>query len=276
MSMLSVRVWRGGGAAAGGRFVAYDVPRHPAQTVLDVVTHIQRRIDPTLAYRFACRVGMCGSCAMTRQRHARAGRAARTSKPWPRTAPRDRAAREPAGDSRSRHRHARVLRQVGAREGAVRADRDATRRIRDDRARRRRRGSRWTPRSSASAAASATRAAMSSAGIARTSVRRRSIARGRSSTTRATARDARAARRGRGRRGLPCLSHASELHRSLSEGARADRVDRRSQARDGLRGAQGRSVVSADRVSDGSRCCGSRSGRARRCSRSASSCISSR
>jgi succinate dehydrogenase iron-sulfur subunit len=33
--------------------------------VLDVVTHIQRHLDPTLAYRFACRVGMCGSCAMT-------------------------------------------------------------------------------------------------------------------------------------------------------------------------------------------------------------------
>jgi fumarate reductase iron-sulfur subunit len=33
--------------------------------VLDVVTHIQRKCDPTLSYRFACRVGMCGSCAMT-------------------------------------------------------------------------------------------------------------------------------------------------------------------------------------------------------------------
>ena len=41
------------------------MPRHPSQTVLDVVTHIQRALDPTLAYRFACRVGMCGSCAMT-------------------------------------------------------------------------------------------------------------------------------------------------------------------------------------------------------------------
>jgi fumarate reductase iron-sulfur subunit len=30
-----------------------------------LVTHIQRAIDPTLSYRFACRVGMCGSCAMT-------------------------------------------------------------------------------------------------------------------------------------------------------------------------------------------------------------------
>ena len=26
---------------------------------------IQRYADPTLAYRFACRVGVCGSCAMT-------------------------------------------------------------------------------------------------------------------------------------------------------------------------------------------------------------------
>jgi fumarate reductase iron-sulfur subunit len=43
----------------------FEVPRHPSQTVLDVVTYIQRKLDPTLAYRFACRVGMCGSCAMT-------------------------------------------------------------------------------------------------------------------------------------------------------------------------------------------------------------------
>ena len=41
------------------------MPREPSQTVLDVVTYIQRALDPTLAYRFACRVGMCGSCAMT-------------------------------------------------------------------------------------------------------------------------------------------------------------------------------------------------------------------
>jgi fumarate reductase iron-sulfur subunit len=43
----------------------YEVPRQPSQTVLDVVTYIQRTLDPTLAYRYACRVGMCGSCAMT-------------------------------------------------------------------------------------------------------------------------------------------------------------------------------------------------------------------
>ena len=61
-AQLRVRVWRGG---ADGHYQAYDVPRRDAQTVLDVVSFIQRRLDPTLAYRFACRVGMCGSCAMS-------------------------------------------------------------------------------------------------------------------------------------------------------------------------------------------------------------------
>jgi fumarate reductase iron-sulfur subunit len=61
-STLPVRIWRGD---ANGRFERYDVPRHPSQTVLDVVSHVQQHVDPTLAYRFACRVGMCGSCAMT-------------------------------------------------------------------------------------------------------------------------------------------------------------------------------------------------------------------
>ncbi len=62
MSTLAVSVWRGG---SDGRFQTFMVPRLDAQTVLDVVTHIQRRLDPSLAYRFACRVGMCGSCSMT-------------------------------------------------------------------------------------------------------------------------------------------------------------------------------------------------------------------
>jgi fumarate reductase iron-sulfur subunit len=49
----------------GESYQEFEVPRQPSQTVLDVVTYIQRYLDPTLAYRFACRVGMCGSCAMT-------------------------------------------------------------------------------------------------------------------------------------------------------------------------------------------------------------------
>jgi fumarate reductase iron-sulfur subunit len=59
---LTVRVWRG---KTEGGYSRYDVPRLPSQTVLDVVTHIQRHLEPSLSYRYACRVGMCGSCAMT-------------------------------------------------------------------------------------------------------------------------------------------------------------------------------------------------------------------
>lgn len=59
---LKAKVWRGG---EQGGFVTYDVPRRDSQTVLDVVTFIQRHLDHSLSYRFACRVGMCGSCAMT-------------------------------------------------------------------------------------------------------------------------------------------------------------------------------------------------------------------
>ena len=59
---LQVSVWRGG---ADGEFVSYPVPRLDSQTVLDVVTYIQRRLEPSLSYRVSCRVGMCGSCAMT-------------------------------------------------------------------------------------------------------------------------------------------------------------------------------------------------------------------
>ena len=65
---LKVKVWRG---KATGKFTAYDVPRNESQTVLDVVTFIQRHLEPSLSYRFACRVGMCGSCAMTVNGQAR-------------------------------------------------------------------------------------------------------------------------------------------------------------------------------------------------------------
>ena len=62
MGALRVSVWRG---KESGEFRTYEVPRFESQTVLDVVTYIQRNLEPTLSYRFACRVGMCGSCAMT-------------------------------------------------------------------------------------------------------------------------------------------------------------------------------------------------------------------
>jgi fumarate reductase iron-sulfur subunit len=88
-SELTVSLWRGG---EKGRYETYKVPLRENQTVLDVVTFVQRHLDPTLSYRFACRVGMCGSCAMTVN-----GRPRWTCRTHPRPT-RDRAAREPARD----------------------------------------------------------------------------------------------------------------------------------------------------------------------------------
>lgn len=46
------------------RVQSYDVAVSTDTTVLDALVAIQRSQDPTLAFRYACRVGMCGSCAM--------------------------------------------------------------------------------------------------------------------------------------------------------------------------------------------------------------------
>ena len=59
---LKVSIWRG---MEDGSFVDYEVPLRANQTVLDIVTEVQQNQEPDLAYRFACRVGVCGSCAMT-------------------------------------------------------------------------------------------------------------------------------------------------------------------------------------------------------------------
>lgn len=59
---LEVSVWRGAGD--DGAFETFEVPSQDNQTVLDIVSWIQAYADPNLSYRFACRVGMCGSCAM--------------------------------------------------------------------------------------------------------------------------------------------------------------------------------------------------------------------
>ncbi len=61
-SSLVVDIWRG---TSAGSFNTYRVPRAKLQTVLDLVTYVQRELDSELSYRFACRVGMCGTCAMT-------------------------------------------------------------------------------------------------------------------------------------------------------------------------------------------------------------------
>lgn len=67
MSTKSIKVTIQRGSAEPGSPLkpdTFDVPAHDNQTVLDVVSWVQQNADPTLSYRFACRVGMCGSCAM--------------------------------------------------------------------------------------------------------------------------------------------------------------------------------------------------------------------
>ena len=60
-AILRVFRWQEGGAET---FDEFDVTTGPETTVLDALVDIQRTADSTLAFRYACRVGMCGSCAM--------------------------------------------------------------------------------------------------------------------------------------------------------------------------------------------------------------------
>ncbi|MGH8828459.1 MAG: succinate dehydrogenase iron-sulfur subunit [Jiangellaceae bacterium] len=43
----------------------YDVPLRPDWTVLDGLNHVKDHLDPTLSFRWSCRMGICGSCGMT-------------------------------------------------------------------------------------------------------------------------------------------------------------------------------------------------------------------
>jgi len=61
MATLRVFRWSEGSAE---RFDDFEVTAGPETTVLDALVETQRSRDSTLAFRYACRVGMCGSCAM--------------------------------------------------------------------------------------------------------------------------------------------------------------------------------------------------------------------
>jgi succinate dehydrogenase / fumarate reductase iron-sulfur subunit len=49
-----------------GHFDTYtlEIPDETTTTILDVLLRIQREQDPSVAFRYACRVNMCGSCGM--------------------------------------------------------------------------------------------------------------------------------------------------------------------------------------------------------------------
>ena len=63
----TVRIFRYDPEKGGeGSFLSYtlDIPDPDTTTILDVLLRIQKEQDPSIAFRFACRVNMCGSCGM--------------------------------------------------------------------------------------------------------------------------------------------------------------------------------------------------------------------
>ncbi|MGH3334627.1 MAG: succinate dehydrogenase/fumarate reductase iron-sulfur subunit, partial [Nocardioides sp.] len=42
----------------------YDVPLREEWTVLDALNYVKNDVDTTLAFRWSCRMGICGSCGM--------------------------------------------------------------------------------------------------------------------------------------------------------------------------------------------------------------------
>ncbi|MHA2462634.1 MAG: succinate dehydrogenase/fumarate reductase iron-sulfur subunit [Candidatus Thorarchaeota archaeon] len=52
-------------------FQEFDVEYEPGMTVLDALLYIQDKYDSSLAFRWECRGGQCGSCAVIVNRTAR-------------------------------------------------------------------------------------------------------------------------------------------------------------------------------------------------------------
>ncbi len=61
---MILRILRSSPEAPGGRFQEFAVDAGPGTTVLDALVRVRETDAPDLAFRYACRVGMCGSCAM--------------------------------------------------------------------------------------------------------------------------------------------------------------------------------------------------------------------
>ena len=47
------------------RYDRFNIPITPGMTVLEALFYIQDKFDSTLAFRYACRGAICGSCGMT-------------------------------------------------------------------------------------------------------------------------------------------------------------------------------------------------------------------
>src|SRR5205807_5730014 len=66
LSMMTLKIYRCNPATGEtGRFDSFEVTVEEKMTVLDALCSIQNDRDPTLAFRYSCRAGICGTCAMT-------------------------------------------------------------------------------------------------------------------------------------------------------------------------------------------------------------------
>lgn len=65
-STIRLTVYRHNPNAAGdqARMVSYRVPYTKGLTVLDALLWVKEHVDPGLAFRYSCRMGICGSCGM--------------------------------------------------------------------------------------------------------------------------------------------------------------------------------------------------------------------
>ncbi|HXN16480.1 MAG TPA: 2Fe-2S iron-sulfur cluster-binding protein [Usitatibacter sp.] len=60
-SRITLEVFR----SEKGRLSRFDVPvPAPASRVLDALLYVREHLDPSLGFRYSCRAGMCGSCAL--------------------------------------------------------------------------------------------------------------------------------------------------------------------------------------------------------------------
>ncbi|HLK40641.1 MAG TPA: succinate dehydrogenase/fumarate reductase iron-sulfur subunit [Polyangiaceae bacterium] len=57
----TLRIFRGD--STGGELKPYDVETYPGMVVLDAVHDVQAKHDPTMAVRWNCKAGRCGSCS---------------------------------------------------------------------------------------------------------------------------------------------------------------------------------------------------------------------
>lgn len=61
---LVLRVYRYSSKERRSWIQEYRVPLYRGMTVLDALLYIKERLDPTLVFRYSCRMGTCGSCGV--------------------------------------------------------------------------------------------------------------------------------------------------------------------------------------------------------------------